>query len=89
MLFHVTMDKDEDGYMVAECPALPGCVSQGKDEQEALENIKEAISLILEVFREGEADAALAASIFHDSIQGLGELKRYLGEQGVSVRQTG
>lgn len=43
MLFHVTMDKDEDGYMVAECPALPGCVSQGKDEQEALENIKEAI----------------------------------------------
>ena len=43
MLFHVTMDKDEDGYMVAECPALPGCVSQGKDEKEALENIKEAI----------------------------------------------
>jgi len=29
--------------MLAECPALPGCVSQGKDEQEALENIKEAI----------------------------------------------
>jgi cyclase len=43
----------------------------------------------LEVFREGHADAALAASIFHDSIQGLGALKRYLGEQGVSVRQTG
>ena len=43
----------------------------------------------LEVFREGRADAALAASIFHDRIQGLGELKRYLGERGVSVRQTG
>ena len=43
----------------------------------------------LEVFREGRADAALAASIFHDSIQGLGELKRYLGEHGISVRQTG
>ena len=43
MLFHVTLEKDEDGYMVAECPALPGCVSQGEDEKEALENIKEAI----------------------------------------------
>ncbi len=36
-------EKDEDGYLVTECPALPGCVSQGKDEQEALRNIKEAI----------------------------------------------
>jgi predicted RNase H-like HicB family nuclease len=43
MLFHVTVEKDEDGYIVAECPALPGCVSQGKDEQEALSNIKVAI----------------------------------------------
>jgi predicted RNase H-like HicB family nuclease len=43
MLFHVNIEKDEDGWVVAECPALPGCVSQGKDEQEALENIKEAI----------------------------------------------
>ncbi len=43
MLFHVTIEKDEDGWMVAECPALPGCLSQGVDEQEALVNIKEAI----------------------------------------------
>jgi predicted RNase H-like HicB family nuclease len=43
MLFHVTVETDEDGYFVAECPALPGCVSQGKDEGEALANIKEAI----------------------------------------------
>jgi predicted RNase H-like HicB family nuclease len=43
MLFHVTIEQDEDGYFVAECPALPGCVSQGKDEQEALTNVKEAI----------------------------------------------
>lgn len=43
MLFHVILDQDEDGYFVAECPALPGCVSQGKDEQEALANVKEAI----------------------------------------------
>jgi predicted RNase H-like HicB family nuclease len=44
MLFHVTLEKAEDGWMVAECPALPGCVSQGKDEQEALMNIREAIT---------------------------------------------
>ena len=33
----------EDGYWVAECPSLPGCVSQGRTRQEALANIKEAI----------------------------------------------
>ena len=44
MVFHVTLDKAEDGWFVVECPALPGCVSQGKDEQEALANIKEAIA---------------------------------------------
>jgi predicted RNase H-like HicB family nuclease len=43
MLFHVNIETDEEGWVVAECPALPGCVTQGKDEQEALENIKEAI----------------------------------------------
>lgn len=44
MMFHVVLKKDEDGWIVAECPALPGCVSQGKTEQEALTNIKEAIT---------------------------------------------
>ncbi|HKP51068.1 MAG TPA: type II toxin-antitoxin system HicB family antitoxin [Chloroflexia bacterium] len=43
MIFHVTLEQAEDGWLVAECPALPGCVSQGKDEAEALANIKEAI----------------------------------------------
>jgi len=43
MLFHVNLEKAEDGWVVAECPALPGCVSQGKDEHEALDNIREAI----------------------------------------------
>ncbi len=43
MLFHVLLENAEDGWVVAECPALPGCVSQGKDEKEAIENIKEAI----------------------------------------------
>jgi len=43
MIFHVTLEKAEDGWIVVECPALPGCISQGKDEREALDNIKEAI----------------------------------------------
>ncbi len=47
MNFHVTMEAAEDGWIVAECPALPGCVSQGKDLQEATANIKEAITLWL------------------------------------------
>ena len=44
MLSHVTLEQAEDGWFVVECPALPGCVSQGADEKEALENIKEAIT---------------------------------------------
>ncbi|MEW6234284.1 MAG: type II toxin-antitoxin system HicB family antitoxin [Candidatus Omnitrophota bacterium] len=44
MMFNVILEKAEDGWIVAECPSLPGCVSQGKDEREALENIKEAIA---------------------------------------------
>jgi predicted RNase H-like HicB family nuclease len=33
----------EDGFWVAECPSLPGCISQGRSKEEAIENIKEAI----------------------------------------------
>jgi predicted RNase H-like HicB family nuclease len=36
--------KDEDGYWIAECPSLKGCISQGKTKEIALTNIKEAIS---------------------------------------------
>jgi predicted RNase H-like HicB family nuclease len=44
MMFHVTLEEAKDGWIVAECPALPGCVSQGRDEKEVLENIREAIA---------------------------------------------
>jgi predicted RNase H-like HicB family nuclease len=40
----VVLHPEEDGWIVAECPALPGCVSQGKDEEQALVNIREAIT---------------------------------------------
>lgn len=49
MKFTVTIDRDEDGVWVIECPAIPGCVSQGSTKEEALENIREAIPLCLEV----------------------------------------
>ena len=42
----------EDGYYVAECPSLPGCISQGKSREEAIENIREAIQLFIEVLEE-------------------------------------
>jgi predicted RNase H-like HicB family nuclease len=44
MIFHVKMEHSQDGWIVAEVPALPGCVSQGRTEEEALSNIKEAIT---------------------------------------------
>ncbi|MEK8018828.1 MAG: type II toxin-antitoxin system HicB family antitoxin [Candidatus Parabeggiatoa sp.] len=37
----------EEGYIVAECPSLPGCISQGQTRNQALENIREAISLYI------------------------------------------
>lgn len=49
MKLRVVIEKDEAGYFVAEVPALPGCLSQGKTKKEAVENIKEAIEGWLEV----------------------------------------
>ena len=49
MIFGVTIDRDEDGVFVVECPSIPGCVSQGKTKEEALENISDAIKLCLQV----------------------------------------
>ncbi len=45
----MTIDRDEDGIWVVECPAIPGCVSQGKTKAQAIKNIEEAIALCLEV----------------------------------------
>lgn len=47
--FLITIFQDEDGMFIAECPSIPGCVSQGKTEEEATENIQEAIKECLEV----------------------------------------
>ncbi|MCK5457096.1 MAG: type II toxin-antitoxin system HicB family antitoxin, partial [Melioribacteraceae bacterium] len=42
----------EDNYWVAECPSLPGCISQGKTKEEAIKNIKEAMNLYIETLEE-------------------------------------
>jgi len=45
----------EEGYIVAECPSLPGCISQGKTRTQALENMREAISLYIKTLvQDGE-----------------------------------
>jgi predicted RNase H-like HicB family nuclease len=51
MRYLVTIEQDEAGYYVVECPALPGCLSQGRSREEALVNIREAILLSLETRR--------------------------------------
>ena len=48
MKWRTTIAQDEDGVFIAECPALPGCVSQGKTREEAVANIREAIDCYLE-----------------------------------------
>ena len=49
MKFIVTLDRDEDGVWVVECPAIPGCASQRGTAEEVVESIREAIVLCLEV----------------------------------------
>jgi predicted RNase H-like HicB family nuclease len=48
MKYRVLIEQDEDGVYVAEVPSLPGCLSQGETREQALENIKEAITVYLE-----------------------------------------
>ena len=48
MRFRVIIEQDEDGMFVAECPSLPGCISQGKSRSEAIDNVKDAVKGYLE-----------------------------------------
>lgn len=49
MKFLTTLERDDDGVWIAECPSIQGCVSQGETRQDALANIREAIAACLEV----------------------------------------
>lgn len=63
MKLKVVIEKGENGYYVVTVPSLPGCISQGKTKEEALENIKEAIELYLEVLQEKELKKLKKAEI--------------------------
>jgi antitoxin HicB len=53
--FAIVLEKDEDGYIVASCPALPGCHSQGRTKKEAIANVSEAIrGYVCSLRRHGE-----------------------------------
>jgi len=52
MKYRVIIQQDEDGVIVAEVPALPGCISQGATRTEALANIREAIEAYLESLKD-------------------------------------
>ena len=56
MLYRIVIEQDEDGQFVAECPSLPGCISQGKSRDEAIANIKDAIAgYLASLKKHGEA----------------------------------
>lgn len=61
MKFLITITQDEDGVYIAECPAIPGCVSQGNTKDEAESNIQEAIKECLEVRAELRMPLTVAA----------------------------
>ena len=66
MNLRIIVERDEKGYYVAEVPALPGCLSQGRTREEAIDNIKEAIEGWLEVMeskRSFDAKQAVAVSV--------------------------
>ena len=48
MRYRILIEQDEDGIFVAECPSLPGCISQGRTRKEALENIQDAMKGYIE-----------------------------------------
>ena len=61
MKFIITLTRDEDGIYIAECPAIPGCVSQGKTEEEAQKNFHDAITECLEVRLEQEIPLTISS----------------------------
>jgi len=48
MKYRILIEQDEDGFFIAECPSLPGCISQGRTRAEALNNIQDAIKGYIE-----------------------------------------
>jgi len=69
MKFTVILEPGENGYIVAHCPALKGCWSQGKSENEALANIKQAIEGWLEAEAEkASSEASKEAKVYQVAV---------------------
>lgn len=67
MKFRVVISQDEDGVFVAECPSLPGCISQGSTRKEALKNINDAIKGYLESLK--KHNEPIPPPIFEETIE--------------------
>ena len=67
MKFRVLIEQDEDGVFVAECPSLPGCISQGSTRNEALENINDAIKGYLESLK--KHNEPIPPSIYEETVE--------------------
>ena len=60
MKYRILIEQDEDGAYVAECPSLPGCISDGKTRQEAIENIQDAIRGYIESLKKHDEQVVFA-----------------------------
>jgi len=67
MKYRIIIEQDEDGVHVAECPTLPGCVSQGKTRLEAVRNIKDAINGYLESLK--KHNEAIPPPIYEEIVE--------------------
>ena len=67
MKYRILINQDEDGIYVAECPSLPGCISQGKTRKEALENIKDAMKGYVESLKKHKE--AIPPSITEETVE--------------------
>ncbi len=67
MKYRIVIEEDEDGMFAAECPALPGCVSQGKTRKEALANIKDAIKGYLESLK--KHNEPIPPSVYEEMVE--------------------
>ena len=67
MKYRVNIEQDEDKMFIAECPALPGCISQGKTRKEALTNIKDAIKGYLESLK--KHNEPIPPSVYEEMVE--------------------
>ncbi len=67
MKYRITIENDENGMFIAECPSLPGCISQGKTREEAIKNIKDAVKGYLESLK--KHNESIPPQIYEDFIE--------------------